>query len=127
MSIIVPTLAVAFAALCVWLGVRVYNRRERWAKWALGVLVGLPVLYVGSFGPACWWLSHPLSNDGFAGNITDTDTDPHAPRIFRPIGWTIAYGPEWLSGALRWYALMGTETVVLPIGPDGAFFIISRH
>jgi len=25
-------LAFAFAAFCVWLGVRIFNRRERWAK-----------------------------------------------------------------------------------------------
>jgi hypothetical protein len=50
--------AVTFAALCVWLAVRFINRRERWAKWALVLAVGLPALYVGSFGPACWVSSH---------------------------------------------------------------------
>jgi hypothetical protein len=33
MTILLPALAIAFAAVCVWLGVRFYNRRERWAKW----------------------------------------------------------------------------------------------
>jgi hypothetical protein len=33
MSLVLPTLAIAFAAFCVWPGVRVYNRRESWAKW----------------------------------------------------------------------------------------------
>jgi hypothetical protein len=46
-------LAVAFAAFCVWLGVRVYNRRERWAKWtAVGIC--LVTAYVLSIGPAAW-------------------------------------------------------------------------
>ncbi len=54
MTIILPTLAVSFAAFCVWLAVRIINRRERWAKWTLAALVGIPVLYVASFGPACW-------------------------------------------------------------------------
>jgi hypothetical protein len=44
---------VAFAAVCVWLTVRIVNRRERWAKWtALGVIC-LPLLYVMSLGPVC--------------------------------------------------------------------------
>lgn len=53
MSIVLPALTSAFAAFCVWLGVRVFNRRERWAKWTA---VGLVVLlaYPVGFGPACW-------------------------------------------------------------------------
>jgi hypothetical protein len=43
----------AFGALCVWLTVRIINRREPWAKWALGATIGVPLLYVLSFGPAC--------------------------------------------------------------------------
>jgi hypothetical protein len=31
MSIVLPALAVGFAALCIWLAVRICNRRERWA------------------------------------------------------------------------------------------------
>lgn len=54
MTILIPALAVAFAAFCTWLTVRIVNRRERWAKWTLTLVVGLPVLYVASFGPACW-------------------------------------------------------------------------
>lgn len=53
MGIVLPTLAVAFAAFCVWLGVRIFNRRERWAKWtAVGLIVMLA--YPLGFGPACW-------------------------------------------------------------------------
>ena len=57
MTIILPALAVAFAALVVWLVVRIVNRRERWAKWTaivVSVMVSLPVLYIASFGPVCW-------------------------------------------------------------------------
>jgi hypothetical protein len=53
MSIVLPAIAVAFAAFCVWLAVRIVNRREKWARWTLVAVVGLPVLYVASFGPAC--------------------------------------------------------------------------
>ena len=54
MTILLPALVVAFAAFCVWLTVRIVNRRERWAKRILAATLLLPVLYVGSFGPACW-------------------------------------------------------------------------
>ena len=54
----------AFAALCVWLTVRIVNRRERWAKRTLAVMVALPVLYVASYGPACWYAdAHHRSGD----------------------------------------------------------------
>jgi hypothetical protein len=54
MSIVPPALAVAFGAFCVSLTIRVVNRRERWAKWSLAGMLGVPVLYVAGFGPACW-------------------------------------------------------------------------
>src|SRR5947208_653375 len=51
-------LSVAFAAFCIWLGVRIFNRRERWAKWmAVALTIVIVVGYPVSFGPA-WWLSH---------------------------------------------------------------------
>jgi hypothetical protein len=54
MNELFPALAVAFVAFCIWLTVRIVNRRERWAKLTLATAVGLQVLYVVSFGPACW-------------------------------------------------------------------------
>lgn len=40
MTLVLPALSVTFAAICVWLTVRIVNRRERWAKWAaVAVLV----------------------------------------------------------------------------------------
>lgn len=52
MTIILPALAVAFAAVCVWLAVRIVNRGERWAKWTASALI-LMLAYPLSFGPAC--------------------------------------------------------------------------
>jgi hypothetical protein len=44
MMILIAVLAFAFAAFCVWLTVRIVNRRERWAKWtAAGLTVALLV------------------------------------------------------------------------------------
>jgi hypothetical protein len=48
MTILLPALAVAFAAVCVWLTVRIVNRRERWAKWTLAaaLIAGCPFAFV---------------------------------------------------------------------------------
>src|SRR5580765_2198488 len=43
MATLLSTFAVAFAACCVWLTVRIVNRRERWAKWTLAAVVGQPL------------------------------------------------------------------------------------
>src|SRR5437764_1008616 len=50
---ILYVMGMAAAAFAVWLAVRIINRHERWAKWTLAAVVGLPVLYLLSFGPAC--------------------------------------------------------------------------
>lgn len=53
MDIALSIIGVAFAAFCVWLGIRFYNRRERWAKWTLAALAVLVLLvYPLSIGPA---------------------------------------------------------------------------
>jgi hypothetical protein len=57
MALALTIFGVSFAAFCVWLAVRIVNRHERWAKRTLAVVVALPVLYVASFGPACWLTS----------------------------------------------------------------------
>lgn len=76
MTLLVPAMAVTFAAFCVWLTVRIVNRRERWAKrtaLAVVVLLGYPL----SFGPACWFCSR-------LGIWADT-----IPAIYRPIVSTL--------------------------------------
>ena len=34
-----PIFGAVFAAFCVWLTVRIVNRRERWTKWLAGAVV----------------------------------------------------------------------------------------
>jgi hypothetical protein len=93
-SVILPTLAVAFAALCVWLGVRIFNRRERWAKrMALGLLVLALVMYPLSFGPAIRLANH--------GELPDWAF--HAlPYIYMPLNW-LANHSRWCLELLDWY------------------------
>jgi hypothetical protein len=95
MTILFPALCVAFTAFCVWLGVRIVNRRERWAKWTLAMVIGVPVLYVASFGPACWILS-------WTNLRIDGEESFYAPMIRL---WNV--GPSRKSEVLHWYACLG--------------------
>ena len=49
MTFLFPTLSVAFAAFCVWLTVRVVNRRERWAKWTAIAAIATVAFYLGGY------------------------------------------------------------------------------
>jgi hypothetical protein len=42
------------------------RRKPGVAFWATVVVVGLPLLYVLSFGPACWWFSPPRIDEGWS-------------------------------------------------------------
>jgi hypothetical protein len=55
MSIILPALGIAFAAFCVWLTVRIINRRERWAKWTA---IAIAIMVACAAYPV-WWLCQP--------------------------------------------------------------------
>jgi hypothetical protein len=113
---------IAFASFCVWLVVRIINRRERWAKWTLGVTLSLPVLYVASFGPACWWFSSvsqlPIGNLAAFRRVS---------VFYRPIGWTTQRLPVPVARAVGWYATFGLkdETVECEIGVGDQYKIIT--
>ena len=118
MAIVLSIFGVAFAASCVWLKVRIVNRRERWAKWTLAAVLSLPVLYVLSFGPACWWFTIP---SGFSENFPATNHPVPAERarqMYWPIGRLAARGPRWSQRLLAWYATLGGEVLVLTDGED---------
>lgn len=52
--VIKAALGVAFAAFCVWLAVRIFNRGGKWAKRALAAtIIMLPLIYVATFGMWC--------------------------------------------------------------------------
>ena len=70
MLIAVATFGVAFAAFGIWLTVRIVNRRERWAKRTMVVLVLVLAAYPLSIGPVIWlahnglfprWAARPLA------------------------------------------------------------------
>ena len=97
MTILLPALAVAFAAFCVWLTVRIVNRRERWAKWTAVGLIVVIFLYPLSWGPALW-----LQGSGYwPGSLIWAD---HA---YDPIRWALDVAPDpvregWTS-YLTWF------------------------
>jgi len=94
MHLLLVVMSFALAGLWIWLGVRVFNCRERWAKWTLAVSVGLPVLYAASFWPACW-LS---SRESLAPATIE--------RVYAPL-WFLADDdliPKPIRRAVWWYA-----------------------
>jgi hypothetical protein len=122
MAITLAIVGVAFAAFCVWLGVRIVNRRERWAKWMLATVVGLPVLYVASFGPVCWWFIKASSPVTFTPRNA-IDSFPHAPHFFWPVGWLAQNGPKPLLRAIEWYATRRAPVVYIPADFGGTTLV----
>jgi|SRR5579863_385320 len=109
MTILLPTLAVAFAAFCVWLTVRIVNRKERWAKRTLGLAIDLPDLYLASFGAACWFAEESCSTHG--------DVMCCVPHAYWPVGWMATRGPGFVSNAIRRYGKSKRGQVHLLNGP----------
>jgi hypothetical protein len=94
MTNFLPALAFAFAAFCVWLVVRIVNRRERWTKWtAAGI--GVPVLYFLSVGPVIW-----LQARGMMPAWADAPVE----WIYWPIVWMAKDAPLPISAVFWWYA-----------------------
>src|SRR5258708_3223754 len=95
-EVVFPILAITFTAFCIWLAVRVFNRRERWATRMLATAIALPVLYVLSVGPACW-ISSRLQP---SGTVVST--------IYVPIIWVVMRGrPYWVQVAFVRYVGLG--------------------
>jgi len=95
MKIILAALAVAFAAFCVWLAIRIFNRRERWAKWTGMGLAGLMISYPLSIGPVCWMSSHAGIGSGAVS------------AIYGPL---IKYAPPVASRIFEDYSGLGAAT-----------------
>jgi hypothetical protein len=93
-------LGVALAAFCVWLGVRIFNRREKWAKRMAVGLVALLVAYPLSIGPVGWInsrLQWPGLNDAYG-------------VIYIPLIIVYFNCPQPLQDSMDWYAgLWGLE------------------
>ena len=96
MAVALAIFGVAFAAFCVWLTVRIVNRRERWAKWTLAAVVGLPAIYVLGLGPACWVSSR-----------TNTGTSIVS-AVYRPVLRQVRI-PSATASLIDWYSRLGAN------------------
>jgi cytochrome bd-type quinol oxidase subunit 2 len=92
MRIVLPALGVAVAAFCVWLTVRIVNRRERWAKWT--AILTLPMLYVLSAGPTGWLIEHKITPPWF---------ETASRWFYTPLFLLYVISPDPIKDALEWY------------------------
>jgi hypothetical protein len=104
---IVASVAIVFVAFCVWLTVRIVNRRERWAK-RLGVATLIMALlgYPLSIGPACR-LEEFLYDNGCqaaASSMSEVTC-----RFYDPLLWCRDNGPRFVADAYWWYLGLWVE------------------
>ena len=84
---------VAFAAAVVWLGVRIVNRHERWAKRTLTAsLLSLLLLYSLGVGPISRFAKTQ------EGPVNDALRWAHSPIIL-----AYNYGPGPIHDVILWY------------------------
>jgi hypothetical protein len=84
------------------------------AFWATVVVVSLPLLYVLSFGPVCWWLLEPDQE------LNEWQTSAMAPTVYEPIGWLHHRIPSWLADAFDAYITLGMREGDIIHIPDTA-------
>jgi hypothetical protein len=113
--------ASGFAGTCLWLSLRVFNRRERWATWALVAVVGSPVCYAGSLGPACWWFGS--DSPKLPWGATHEPDGIYSPRIYWPIGRLVQHAPTPIATAVGWYTVRDGKPVMIPLEPRGLRYV----
>src|SRR5262245_39535444 len=79
------------------------NRKIRVWPWITALLIGLPVLYVVSFGPACWISSR--------GPVGTSETSARSAKIvciaYRPMMWICDTSPKFVRSGIAWYSRVG--------------------
>jgi hypothetical protein len=95
MAVAIAIFGITFAAFCVWLTVRIVNRRERWAKrTAWGLLIAMAPSYIICPGPLLWLHGHGLLPAWMFAM---------AQRLYWPLDWLYLNGPQPIRTALDWY------------------------
>ena len=85
------------------------ERKPGMAFFVTVILVVALLLSPGTFGPAVWLTSR--------GHLKAQTVE----RVYRPVLIAIAHGPDWLSQAAMWWALLGVPEggrVVLSVETD---------
>jgi hypothetical protein len=102
-EVVMGAFGVAFAAFGIWIAVRIFSRRERWAKWTAAGMLALLLLYALSYGPWMWLTVHCWQDisliDGYG--------------FYAPLYWVAAHDkPRWVFGPynayLLWWLRLGT-------------------
>jgi hypothetical protein len=77
MAIMLSALGLTFASVCVWLGVRIVNRRERWAIWSA---IGLGALFVVclSLHQKTYWCGRAIRTINI--DVVDASSDEPIPN-----------------------------------------------
>jgi hypothetical protein len=77
--------------------------------WIVALLIGLPVLYVASFGPACWFCARTQCGNRFVGTA------------YQPIISAMIFNTLKLRHPILWYMRLGCgdRELNLPISGDG--------
>jgi hypothetical protein len=92
--------------------------------WFAALITGFPLLYVASFGPACWCHTN-RAVDGNYELDNDSHLPPQAPGAYWPIGCLILNGPQPVRRVLCWYVTVSTEyPLALPCDRQNSLFII---
>lgn len=71
------------------------RKKPGWLFWATVVLVGVPLLYVMSFGPACWI----VSRSSLPAETINTG--------YRPVIWAWERSPDPVVRVIWWYVDAG--------------------
>jgi hypothetical protein len=84
------------------------DRKKPLWPWIVTLLIGLPMLYVASFGPWCWALSRRITVD-------DVYPQEMSAVFYRPIYLLWWDGPHAAQEAIGWYANILANTPVEPM------------
>jgi len=97
-QIIALSLGVVLGAFCLWLTVRIINRREEWARWtAIGILLTTFVGYPLSLFPILWLATrNSLPSGGIGGAIVKF--------YVTPVEEAMKNGPDCIETAIEWMA-----------------------
>ena len=99
------------------------ERKPLW-PWIAVLLIGLPVLYVASFGPVCWLTADPRPISPLRSS-----TAPRGMIVYYPLGRVAMRGPAVVMYRLRWWMYLGAKngfTVSVPTDLDGNCFSFSE-
>jgi hypothetical protein len=97
-ELIALVFGVVFAAGCLWLTVRIINRREEWARWtAIGIALTMFVGYPLSLFPILWLATRDLlPSYGVGGAIVRA--------YVKPVETAMERGPKCIETAVEWMA-----------------------